>query len=93
MPGATRVGQDSAVGVINGPGVPSVLVNGKPVSVPGDAVASHSCCGRPGCGKHCSSKTSACSGTVKAGGKGVVRAGDATTCGHVCTGSADVIVG
>ena len=93
MPGASRVGVDVSVGTINGPGVPSVKVNGAPISVPGDAVAPHSCCGSPGCGKHCSATMVGSSGTVKAGGKFVCRAGDAATCGHVATGSADVIIG
>lgn len=93
MPGAARVGVDAAGGTITGPGVPSVKVNGAPISVPGDAVAAHGCCGNPGCGKHCSATMAGSSGTVKAGGKFVCRAGDAATCGHASTGSGDVIIG
>jgi len=39
--GAARVGKDVAGGVILGPGVPTVLVNGFPISLRGDAVAGH----------------------------------------------------
>ena len=39
--GASRVGQDSAGGLILGPGEPTVLVNGFPISLRGDAVAGH----------------------------------------------------
>ena len=87
MPGAARVGKDAAGGTINGPGVPSVKVNGAPISVPGDAVAGH------GDSPHAGPTMSGCSGTVKAGGKGVCRAGDAATCGHAASGSGDVIIG
>ena len=39
--GASRVGRDSAGGVIVGTGVPTVLVNGFPISLAGDRVAPH----------------------------------------------------
>ena len=88
MPGVSRVGVDSAGGTIVGPGVSSVVVNGAPVSVIGDSVAPHS----PG-GVHLSATMVAGSGTVIAGGIGVVRAGDAASCGDTATGSSDVIAG
>ena len=88
MPGVTRVGVDSAVGTILGPGVPSVIVNGAPISIKGDAVAGHS----PG-GVHSGPVMVGSSVTVFAGGIGVVRAGDAASCGDVATGSSDVIAG
>lgn len=87
MPGVSRVGIDSAGGTILGPGVASVVVNGAPVSVIGDAVAGH------GDGPHASPVMVGGSGTVIAGGIGVVRAGDAASCGDVATGSTDVIAG
>jgi uncharacterized Zn-binding protein involved in type VI secretion len=59
--GITRVGMDSAVGIIVGPGMPTVLVNGSPVSLPGDSVASH------GDSPHSSAKTANPSSTVFAG--------------------------
>ena len=39
--GCTRVFADSAGGTILGPGIPSVIVNGVPISVIGDAIAPH----------------------------------------------------
>jgi uncharacterized Zn-binding protein involved in type VI secretion len=87
MPGVSRVGVDSAGGTILGPGVSSVVVNGAPVSVIGDAVAGH------GVGPHAGPVMVAGSGTVIAGGIGVVRAGDAASCGDTASGSADVIAG
>jgi uncharacterized Zn-binding protein involved in type VI secretion len=39
--GASRVGKDTAGGVITGPGCPTVYVNGFPISLRGDAVAGH----------------------------------------------------
>jgi uncharacterized Zn-binding protein involved in type VI secretion len=87
MPGAARVGVDAAGATINGPGVPSVKVNGAPISVVGDAVAGH---GDP---PHRSPKMSSGSPTVKAGGKPVCRAGDTATCGHATSGSSNVNIG
>jgi uncharacterized Zn-binding protein involved in type VI secretion len=87
MPGVSRVGVDSAGGTILGPGVPSVVVNGSPVSIIGDAVAGH------GDQPHASPTMVAGSGTVIAGGIGIVRAGDAASCGDTASGSSDVIAG
>lgn len=87
MPGVSRVGVDSAGGTITGPGVSSVVVNGSPVSVKGDSVAPH------GLGPHAGPVMVGASGTVIAGGVGVVRAGDAASCGDTASGSSDVIAG
>jgi uncharacterized Zn-binding protein involved in type VI secretion len=87
MPGVSRVGVDSAGGTILGPGVSSVVVNGAPVSVIGDSVAGH------GDGPHGGPTMVGGSGTVIAGGIGVVRAGDPASCGDTATGSSDVIAG
>jgi len=87
MPGVSRVGVDSAGGTITGPGVPSVIVNGAPISIKGDAVAGH------GIGPHAGPVMVGSSGTVFAGGIGIVRAGDAASCGDIATGSSDVIAG
>ena len=59
--GVTRVGVDSAGSIIVGPGMPTVLVNGSPVSLPGDSIASH------GDSPHSSAKTGSPSTTVFAG--------------------------
>jgi uncharacterized Zn-binding protein involved in type VI secretion len=87
MPGVSRVGIDSAGAVILGPGISSVIVNGAPISVKGDAVAGH------GDTPHASPVMVGSSGTVFAGGIGIVRAGDAASCGHTASGSSDVIAG
>lgn len=87
MPGVSRVGVDSAGGIILGPGVPSVVVNGSPISIIGDAVDGH------GDGPHASPTMVGGSSTVIAGGIGVVRAGDAASCGDTSSGSSDVIAG
>jgi uncharacterized Zn-binding protein involved in type VI secretion len=87
MPGVSRVGVDSAGGTITGPGIPSVVVNGSTVSVKGDSVAPH------GLGPHGGPVMVGASDSVFAGGIGVVRAGDAASCGDVATGSSDVIAG
>jgi uncharacterized Zn-binding protein involved in type VI secretion len=59
--GVTRIGVDSAGGPIVGPGMSTVLVNGSPVSLPGDSIASH---GDP---PHSSAMTANPSTTVFAG--------------------------
>ncbi len=85
MPGVSRVGVDLVgSGIIIGPGNTTVKINGSPVSVIGDAVASH------GTGPHVAATLVVGSTTVFAGGIGVVRAGDAASCGDVATGSANV---
>ena len=91
MAGVTRCGVDTAVGVIIGPGVPSVKVNGAPISVVGDVVAAHAPWGRPH-PPHDAPTMTGGSPSVKAGGKPVIRAGDVATCGHPATGSGSVSV-
>lgn len=83
MPGVARVKVDSAGGLINGPGSDTVFVNNANVSLIGDAVASH------GTTPHNNATMAEGSATVFASGIGVVRAGDAATCGHTATGSSD----
>ena len=87
MAGASRVGTDTAGGSITGPGDSTVLVNGDPISIIGDSVASH------GSGSHASATMTSGSSTVFVGGVGVVRAGDAASCGHTATGSGNVNCG
>ena len=59
--GSTRTGVDSAGGKITGPGIPSVLVNGKIISVVDDSIAPH------GKSPHTNAKTSSPSSNVLAG--------------------------
>lgn len=74
-------------GLILGPGAPSVLVNGKPISTVGDKVAPH---GKP---PHTSPTIITGSNSVFAEGKPVARQySSKATCGHpVVTGSSNVI--
>jgi len=55
--GITRVELDTAGGLIIGPGSQSVFANGLPVSLPGDIILPHTCCGTPGCSHHCAATT------------------------------------
>jgi uncharacterized Zn-binding protein involved in type VI secretion len=87
MPGASRVGVDTAGGVINGNLAPTVLVNGSPIVVKGAGVAGH------GVGAHAGPVMVGASGTVLANGIPVCRAGDAASCTHQATGSPNVLVG
>jgi uncharacterized Zn-binding protein involved in type VI secretion len=91
MPAVQRQGDPNTSGGINTSGVGSVRVNGRLIVVPGIGVTPHPCCGQSGCGIHCSAVTSGGSGTVRAGGRPVIRDGDSDTCGHSRTaGSATV---
>lgn len=87
MPGAVRVTVDAAGGVIVGNLAPTVFVNGVPIGVKGATVQGH------GKNEHRAPVMVGASGTVLANGIPVSRAGDAATCGHTASGSADVIVG
>jgi uncharacterized Zn-binding protein involved in type VI secretion len=86
MPGVARIGQDNAMGMIIGPGQPTVLVNGTPISVVGDLVTAH------GAPPHTAAVIITGSGTVFAGGKPISIQGVSTcTCAHpVVTGSPTV---
>lgn len=89
MPGIARVGQDNAGGgVIIGPGVSTVIVNGSPVSTVGDTISGH------GSAPHTTPTIETGSKTVFADGKPVsIAQVSATTCSHPLTpGSGDVIV-
>jgi len=82
MPAVQRQGDPNGSGGVNTSGVASVRVNSRPIVVPGISVTPHPCCGQNGCGIHCSAVTSGGSGSVRAGGKPVIRDGDSDTCGH-----------
>jgi uncharacterized Zn-binding protein involved in type VI secretion len=87
MPGVARTGQDNAMGVIIGPGQPTVIVNGTPISVVGDLITTH------GAPPHVSPSIITGSSTVFAGGKPIsLQAVSTCTCAHpVVTGSPNVI--
>lgn len=94
MPGVQRLGDPNAGGGIIAGGEATVRVNGRSVAVAGTAVSPHQPCGRPNQGMHCAATTSGGSGTVRAGGKPVIRTGqDVDSCGHIRQGgSPDVRV-
>jgi hypothetical protein len=73
--GISRVGIDTAVGIIDGPGCSKVFVEGYRASNVGDKILPHSCCGSPGCGIHCASP-------VNTVGEPLVMVGDVAS-GHV----------
>jgi uncharacterized Zn-binding protein involved in type VI secretion len=87
MPGISRVGADAAGGTIVGNLAPTVFVNGSPIAVQGAAVAGH------GRSPHSGPVMVGASGTVKANGIPVCRAGDPASCGHAASGSGDVNAG
>lgn len=95
MPAVQRRGDANTAGGVAQGGASSVLVNGRPIMVPGQSVTPHPCCGRKGCPRiHCHATTAGGSGTVFAEGKPVIFTGNADTCGHPrAGGSGDVIVG
>ena len=84
MTGIARVGKDFAGGIILDSGNTSVLAEGSPVVVPGDAVAGH------GMAPHSTAVMVRASTRVYAGRNRVCRAGDLASCGHKATGSSRV---
>ena len=83
MPNVQRRGDANGAGGVAVSGVATVRANGRAIVIPGIAVTAHHCCGSPGCAAHCSAVTTGGSGTVRAGGKPVIRTGvDTDTCGH-----------
>ena len=89
MPGVARVGSDTAGGTQLGGGQDWVKIDGDPVVLIGDGVASHAPC--PRVPSHCAASMAQGSSWVKIDGIPICRAGDAASCGHASTGSAWVI--
>lgn len=88
MAGISRIGIDTAGGIITGPPMAAtVLVNGAPAAVLGSLVAPH------GTGPHAAASMIQGSATVFANGLPVCRDGDAASCGDTATGSGDVEAG
>ena len=85
MPGVSR-DNDTAGGDLI-PSQTTVFANGEEIIVHGDSVAPH------GLPPHNNATMIAGSKNVFIGGKAVVNAGDAATCGHTSTGSTTVNVG
>ncbi len=85
MPGAARVGADTAGGAQLGGGQDWVSIDGALVVVLGDRVGAHPPC--PTVPAHCAPTMAAASTWMTIDGRGVCRAGDAASCGHATTGS------
>tara|TARA_Y100000389_G_C17173572_1_gene370384 strand:+ start:256 stop:528 length:273 start_codon:yes stop_codon:yes gene_type:complete len=81
MPQVGVVGKGTfGPGVITGPGVPNILVEGSPISVIGDTIAPH------GEAPHTTATVLTGSPTVFAGGRPISVQGISTAiCGHKCT--------
>ena len=97
MPNVQRQGDTNSAGGAAGAGVASVRVNGIPIVVDGTSVSAHAPWPQRRYNPHpphAAAGTAGGSGTVRAGGKPVVRTGDADTCGHARVGgSPDVRAG
>jgi uncharacterized Zn-binding protein involved in type VI secretion len=87
MPGISRVGVDTAGGLVIGNLAPTVFVNGSPIVVKGAQVAPH------GRDPHASPVMDEASADVFACGIAICRSGDLATCGHPITGSGNVLTG
>lgn len=86
MAGAVRAGVDSAGGIVLS-GSPNVFINGAQAGRVGDAVQGH------GNGEHAGPTLATGSPNVFVNGIPLCRAGDSATCGHVASGSPDVLSG
>lgn len=83
---------NNAGGAVVGPGAPTVLANGIPVSLLGDRVSAHAPC--PDVPSHCGAVVAQGSGTVFAESQSVSFVGATESCGHSrATGSPSVLVG
>jgi uncharacterized Zn-binding protein involved in type VI secretion len=92
MPAAARVGDTSNHGgTLVGPGVPTVLIGGKPAAVMGDI---HICSLPPPGHLPTVSPFPSGSATVLIGGRPALRTADACICGAmVLVGAPDVMIG
>jgi uncharacterized Zn-binding protein involved in type VI secretion len=96
MPFAARVNDLTAPahpGSIGGPGVPTVLIGGRPAAVVGDVFI---CALPPTAGPHPPTPFPPTTGskTVFIGGRGALRVGDISSCGApIVTGAPNVLIG
>ena len=92
MPPAARVGDPTGhPGVINPPGVKSVLIAGQPAAVVGDT---HTCSMPAPAGPHGSNPIIKGSSSVMIGGRPAARALDPTACGApITSGASKVLIG
>jgi uncharacterized Zn-binding protein involved in type VI secretion len=89
---AARVGDPTGhPGVVSGPGVPTVLINGMPAAVVGDL---HTCAMPPTAGPHPPTPFAMGSVTVLIGGRPALRLGDISGCGApIVFGAPTVLIG
>lgn len=94
MPGPVcRVGDSNSAGGVILTGVPTVLVNGRPIATLGSRVSPHPCCGAKGCPPiHCAATTTSTSFTVLAAGRPVVTVGSIDTCFHPRVNGATTVI-
>jgi uncharacterized Zn-binding protein involved in type VI secretion len=92
MPPAARVTDPTGhPGMIAGPGVALVLIEGLPAAIVGDL---HSCAMPPTAGPHPPTPFPKGSGTVLIGGSPALRIGDLSGCGApIVSGATNVIIG
>lgn len=92
MPPAARVGDPTNhPGRIGGPGVPSVLIGGRPAAVVGTL---HVCALPPLAGPHPQTPLIKGSATVRIGGRGAARMSDTAACGAtIIQGLPNVLIG
>lgn len=92
MPPAARIAESTNhPGVIAGPGVSSVIINGLPAVAVGDT---HICAMPPKAGPHPPNPIATGSKTVLIGGRPAARKGDMTGCGAaIIAGSSNVLIG
>jgi uncharacterized Zn-binding protein involved in type VI secretion len=92
MPPAARLGDPTAhPGTIAGPGVPTVIIGGRPAAVVGDL---HACAMPPTAGPHPPNPFPAGSMTVLIGGRPALRLGDVAGCGApIVFGEPTVLIG
>lgn len=95
MASVQRQGDVNTAGGVAQGGASSVLVNGRPIMIPGMSVTPHPCCGQKRCPPiHCHATTAGGTSSVMAEGKPVILTGDIDTCGHArAGGSSDITVG
>lgn len=94
MPAVVRIGDANSAGGLAQKGIATVIVNGRPISVVGDAVTPHPCCGSRGCAAHCSARTTTGASRTYAAGIRVQYVGCVDTCGHPrAQGSPNTVVG
>ena len=92
MPAAACVGDlSNHGGTITGPGVPTVMIGGKPAAVAGDL---HACVLPPNSHQPTVSPFPMGSSTVMIGGRPALRVGDSCLCGaSAAVGSPTVMIG